>query len=93
MHCKRSTGFPHLPADATGCHYPSRQEAALEQRVGARLVERTTRRLAPTAAGRTLADQARLLLDGYTDATQAPMDAALRGTLRVTALSCSDAAT
>jgi DNA-binding transcriptional LysR family regulator len=63
----------------------TRAIAALEQRVGARLVERTTRRLAPTASGRILADQARLLLNGYADAMRAPMDAALRGTLRVTA--------
>jgi DNA-binding transcriptional LysR family regulator len=63
----------------------TRTIAALEQRVGARLVERTTRRLAPTAAGRALAERARELLALYAEAMQAPLQAALRGTLRVTA--------
>ncbi|MDR3529089.1 MAG: LysR family transcriptional regulator [Rhodopila sp.] len=63
----------------------TRAIAALEQRVGVRLIERTTRRLAPTEAGRALAERARLLLDGYADAMQVPMEAALRGTLRITA--------
>jgi DNA-binding transcriptional LysR family regulator len=63
----------------------TRTIAALEQRVGARLVERTTRRLAPTEAGRALADRARALLDLYAEAIQAPVEAALRGTLRITA--------
>lgn len=40
----------------------TRTLAALEERVGARLVERTTRRLAPTEAGRRLAQQARVVL-------------------------------
>jgi DNA-binding transcriptional LysR family regulator len=63
----------------------TRTIAALEQRVGVRLVERTTRRLAATEAGRALADRARVLLDLYAEAMQAPMEAALRGTLRITA--------
>jgi DNA-binding transcriptional LysR family regulator len=63
----------------------TRTIAALEQRTGARLVERTTRRLASTEAGRALAERARTLLDLYAEAMQAPVDAALRGTLRVTA--------
>jgi DNA-binding transcriptional LysR family regulator len=63
----------------------TRTIAALEQRVGARLVERTTRRLAPTEAGVTLADRARQLLDLYAEAIQIPARAALRGTLRITA--------
>lgn len=63
----------------------TRTIAALEQRIGARLVERTTRRLAPTEAGRALADRARVLLDLYAEAMQAPVEAALRGTLRITA--------
>jgi len=63
----------------------TRTIAALEQRVGARLVERTTRRLAPTEAGHALADRARALLDLYAEAMQAPVQAALRGTLRITA--------
>jgi DNA-binding transcriptional LysR family regulator len=62
----------------------TRTIAALEQRIGTRLVERTTRRLAPTEAGRALADRARLLLDLYAEAMQAPVEAALRGTLRIT---------
>lgn len=63
----------------------TRTIAALEQRVGARLVERTTRRLAPTEAGQALADRARGLLDLYAEAMRAPVQAALRGTLRITA--------
>ena len=46
----------------------TRTIAALEQRVGVKLVERTTRRLAPTEAGRTLAERARVLLDLYAEA-------------------------
>lgn len=59
--------------------------SALEQRVGARLVERTTRRLSPTEAGLALAARAQILLDSYADAMQAPQRAALHGTLRITA--------
>jgi DNA-binding transcriptional LysR family regulator len=63
----------------------TRALAALEDRVGARLVERTTRRLAATEAGRTLAAQARAVLAGYADAVRDANEAPLRGTLRVTA--------
>jgi DNA-binding transcriptional LysR family regulator len=63
----------------------TRTIAALEQRVGVRLVERTTRRLAPTEAGLALAARARSMLDLYGEAMQAPAQAALRGTLRITA--------
>jgi DNA-binding transcriptional LysR family regulator len=63
----------------------TRTIAALEARVGTRLVERTTRRLAATEAGQALADHARVLMDLYAEAMQAPVEAALRGTLRVTA--------
>ena len=63
----------------------TRTITALEQRVGARLVERTTRRLAPTEAGLALAARARVMLDLYGEAMQAPSQAALRGTLRITA--------
>lgn len=59
--------------------------AALEARVGARLVERTTRRLAPTEAGQRLADPARAVLAGYAAAVRDAGDGPLRGTLRVTA--------
>lgn len=65
----------------------SRMLAALEARVGARLIERTTRRLSPTAAGRALAEQARRVLAEYEAAIgQARAgETALGGTLRVTA--------
>jgi DNA-binding transcriptional LysR family regulator len=59
--------------------------ATLEQRTGTRLIERTTRRLAPTEAGLALAGRGRVLLDLYAEAMDAPVDAALRGTLRITA--------
>ena len=60
--------------------------AALEEQIGARLIERSTRRLAPTEAGRRLADQARRLLAEIEDALRPETDgAALRGTLRVSA--------
>jgi DNA-binding transcriptional LysR family regulator len=65
----------------------SRMLAALESRVGARLIERTTRRLSPTTAGRALAEQARRVLAEYEAAIgQArARETALGGTLRVTA--------
>lgn len=63
----------------------TRALAALEDRVGARLVERTTRRLTATEAGRTLAGQARAVLAGYADAVRDANEAPLRGTVRVTA--------
>jgi len=62
--------------------------AALEQRAGVRLVERTTRRLAPTEAGRRLAERARQVLSDYGDAighVGQRRDAPLSGFLRVTA--------
>ena len=58
---------------------------ALEARMGARLVERTTRTLAPTDAGRRLAGQARAVLAGYASAVRDADDSPLRGTVRVTA--------
>lgn len=63
----------------------TRALAALEDRVGARLVERTTRRLTPTEAGRALAAQARAVLGAYADAVRDAADAPARGTVRVTA--------
>ena len=63
----------------------TRALAALEDRVGARLVERTTRHLAATDAGRILAAQARAVLAGYADAVRDAEAAPLRGTVRVTA--------
>jgi DNA-binding transcriptional LysR family regulator len=63
----------------------SRMLAALEDRVGVRLVERTTRRLSATEAGFHLAERARALLLDYAAATDAATTAPLRGLLRVTA--------
>ena len=48
-------------------------------------MERTTRRLTATEAGRTLAGQARAVLAGYADAVRDANEAPLRGTVRVTA--------
>jgi DNA-binding transcriptional LysR family regulator len=63
----------------------TRALADLEERVGARLVERTTRRATPTDAGRKLAERARLLLGSYAEAMREPGTAPLRGMVRVTA--------
>ncbi len=63
----------------------TRALAALEQRVGVRLIERTTRRLSATEAGRAVAERARLLLGEYDSAVTGLADAPLRGLLRVTA--------
>ncbi|HEY6774842.1 MAG TPA: LysR family transcriptional regulator, partial [Oxalicibacterium sp.] len=59
--------------------------ASLEQRIGVRLVERTTRHLAATEAGMRLAAQARQVLMDYDDAVREDANAPLRGTLRLTA--------
>ena len=63
----------------------TRALAALEDRVGTRLVERTTRRLTATDAGRSLAGQARAVLAGYAEAVRDASEVLLRGTVRVTA--------
>jgi DNA-binding transcriptional LysR family regulator len=64
----------------------TRALAGLEERLGVRLVERTTRRLAPTEAGRALLERVRPLLTTYDEAMQAAGDdGAIRGLLRVTA--------
>ncbi|GAB2915791.1 LysR family transcriptional regulator [Paralcaligenes ginsengisoli] len=63
----------------------TRSLAALEKRLGARLVERSTRNLAPTEAGLRLAEHARRVLADYAQAVQEDPAAPLRGTLRVTA--------
>jgi DNA-binding transcriptional LysR family regulator len=63
----------------------TRALAALEERVAARLLERTTRRSRPTEAGRRLAEHARLVLAGYGDAVGEVAAASVRGVLRVTA--------
>lgn len=63
----------------------TRALSALENRVGARLVERTTRRLSPTEAGRKLADESRALLSAYDQAVAAISPAPVRGLMRITA--------
>ena len=63
----------------------TRSLAALEERVGARLVERTTRRLAATDAGLRLADSARRVLADYQNAVREEDSGELRGKLRITA--------
>jgi DNA-binding transcriptional LysR family regulator len=59
--------------------------AALEHRVGARLIERTTRRLSPTEVGRALAEESRSLLSAYDEAVADVSPAPVRGLLRITA--------
>jgi DNA-binding transcriptional LysR family regulator len=59
--------------------------AALEKRAGARLLERTTRHLAPTEAGRALAARARALLADYSGALTDLASAPIRGLIRVAA--------
>jgi DNA-binding transcriptional LysR family regulator len=66
----------------------TRSLAALEQRMGMRLLERTTRRISPTHAGNRLAIEARQLLASYEAAVgggDERCDAPLQGMLRVTA--------
>ncbi len=63
----------------------TRALAALEDRVGQRLVDRTTRRLAATEAGRVLYDKARALVADYDAATAAAAGTPVQGLLRLTA--------
>ena len=65
----------------------SRQLAALEARLDARLLERTTRRLRLTAAGRAFLERGRavLALAREADAAVADTSRALRGALRLSA--------
>src|SRR5215470_13125262 len=63
----------------------TRALAALEERVGARLVSRTTRRLTPTEAGQRLGDKARRLLSEYDDTVREPSAGPMRGLVRITA--------
>lgn len=63
----------------------TRALSALEDRVGARLVERTTRRLSPTKAGRALAEESRALLSAYDTAVAGVSPTPVRGLIRVTA--------
>jgi len=57
----------------------------LEERTGARLLERTTRRLAPTEAGLALAARARTMLADYAAAISELAGAPVRGLLRISA--------
>jgi DNA-binding transcriptional LysR family regulator len=57
----------------------------LEDRIAVRLVERTTRRLAPTEAGNALAERARALLADYDAVLDGVAQAPVRGVLRITA--------
>jgi DNA-binding transcriptional LysR family regulator len=63
----------------------TRALAELEQRIGLRLVERTTRRLAPTEVGTELAERARTLLADYDAALLGMSQAPVKGVLRITA--------
>jgi DNA-binding transcriptional LysR family regulator len=63
----------------------TRALGSLEDRVGLRLVERTTRRLAPTEAGTALAERARALLADFDALLAGGAQAPVRGVLRITA--------
>ncbi|WP_395712932.1 LysR family transcriptional regulator [Reyranella sp.] len=63
----------------------TRALAALENRVGQRLIDRTTRRLAATEAGRILYERARALVADYDAATAATPGMPVHGLLRLTA--------
>jgi DNA-binding transcriptional LysR family regulator len=63
----------------------TRALAALEGRLGVRLIDRTTRRLAPTEAGRLLHERARGLLGDYEAAALGVREAPVRGRLRIAA--------
>lgn len=65
----------------------SRSVALLEEELGVRLLQRTTRKVELTEAGRVFYDRASRALAGLEDAEAAVSDlqASLRGTLRVTA--------
>jgi DNA-binding transcriptional LysR family regulator len=63
----------------------TRALSSLEDRIGLRLVDRTTRRLAPTEAGSALAERARTLLADYDAVLVGASKAPVRGVLRITA--------
>jgi DNA-binding transcriptional LysR family regulator len=63
----------------------TRALAALEARVGQRLIDRTTRRLAPSEAGHALYEKARTLVADYEAATSPAEGGPIRGLLRITA--------
>lgn len=63
----------------------SRRLAEIEGRLGTVLIERTTRRVRPTAAGESFLHHARGALDAAADAFAACAEGGARGTVRVTA--------
>jgi DNA-binding transcriptional LysR family regulator len=63
----------------------TRAVASLEARAGVRLIERTTRRMALTEAGRRMAEDARELIAWYEAAMDWPDTGPLRGLIRITA--------
>lgn len=63
----------------------TRALGALEDRIGVRLLDRTTRRLAPTEAGRALYERARAVVEAYEAATAGAREAPVRGLLRIAA--------
>jgi DNA-binding transcriptional LysR family regulator len=63
----------------------TRALSSLENRLGLRLVNRTTRRLVPTEAGNMFAERARALLAGYEEVLLGASQAPIRGVLRITA--------
>jgi DNA-binding transcriptional LysR family regulator len=63
----------------------TRALSALEDRMGVRLVERTTRHLSPTEAGTALAERARTLLADYEQVLAGVSQAQVQGVLRITA--------
>jgi len=63
----------------------TRALSSLEDRIGVRLVDRTTRRLAPTEAGGALVERARALLADYEEVLVGASQAPIRGVLRITA--------
>jgi DNA-binding transcriptional LysR family regulator len=63
----------------------TRALSSLEDRIGLRLIERTTRRLAPTEAGSALAERARTILADYDRLIAGAAQTPVRGVLRITA--------
>src|SRR5258706_12775519 len=63
----------------------TRALSSLENRLGLRLVNRTTRRLAPTEAGNMVPERARALPAGYEEVLLGAPQAPIRGVLRITA--------
>lgn len=59
--------------------------AQLEERVGARLVDRTTRRVSPTEAGLEFYEQAKQVLEGYRRLAACQQTSPVRGPVRITA--------